>query len=191
MTSRILALEISDEKLMDYYVEAVEKHNEEIRKKGSLADSGFDLICPTTVETTRSVTRKGFTKLINLKVKAAAYEVTNFNPSDLELISQDLCRAYDLCVRSSIWKKRWRLANNVGIIDSSYRGDLHAAMDYNSEYGKNTVVETDDRLMENGRYWQIVMPDRKPFKVYIVDKLDETDRGEGGLGSTGISGLKK
>ena len=184
MTSRILALEISDEKLMDYYVEAVEKHNEEIRKKGSLADSGFDLICPTTVETTRSVTRKGFTKLINLKVKAAAYEVTNFNPSDLELISQDLCRAYDLCVRSSIWKKRWRLANNVGIIDSSYRGDLHAAMDYNSEYGKNTVVETDDRLMENGRYWQIVMPDRKPFKVYIVDKLDETDRGEGGLGST-------
>lgn len=191
MTSRILALEISDEKLMDYYVEAVEKHNQEIIKKGSLADSGFDLICPTTVETTRSVTRKGFTKLINLKVKAAAYEVTNFNPSDLELISQDLCRAYDLCVRSSIWKKRWRLANNIGIIDSSYRGDLHAAMDYNSEYGKNTVVETDDRLIENGRYWQIVMPDRKPFKVYIVDKLDETDRGEGGLGSTGISGLKK
>ena len=83
------------------------------------------------------------------------------------------------------------MANNVGIIDSSYRGDLHAAMDYNSEYGKNTVVKTDDRLIENERYWQIVMPDRKPFKVYIVDKLDETDRGEGGLGSTGISGLKK
>jgi len=190
MTTRVLALEITDEKLMDYYVEACQKHNEEIRTKGSLADSGFDLICPTTIETTRPVNRKCFTKLINLKVKAAAYEVTNFNPSDLDLISQDLCRAYDLCVRSSIWKKRWRLANNVGIIDSSYRGDLHAAMDYNSEYGK-TGAEIDDRLVENERYWQIVMPDRKPFKVYIIDKLDKTERGEGGLGSTGISGLKK
>ena len=167
MTTRVLALEITDEKLMDYYVEACQKHNEEIRTKGSLADSGFDLICPTTIETTRPVNRKCFTKLINLKVKAAAYEVTNFNPSDLDLISQDLCRAYDLCVRSSIWKKRWRLANNIGIIDSSYRG------------------------VENERYWQIVMPDRKPFKVYIIDKLDKTERGEGGLGSTGISGLKK
>ena len=190
MTTRVLALEITDEKLRDYYVEAADKHNQEIKNKGSLADSGFDLISPTTIETTRSVNRKGFTKLINLKVKAAAYEVTNFNQSDLELISQDLCRAYDLCVRSSIWKKRWRLANNIGIIDSSYRGDLHAAMDYNSEYGK-TSADIDDRLVENERYWQIVMPDRKPFKVYIVDKLDKTERGEGGLGSTGISGLKK
>ena len=63
-------------------------------------------------------------------------------------------------------------------------------MDYNSEYGK-TGAEIDDRLVENERYWQIVMPDRKPFKVYVVDKLDKTERGEGGLGSTGISGLKK
>ena len=43
-------------------------------------------------------------------------------------------------------------------------------MDYNSEYGK-TGAEIDDRLLENERYWQIVMPDRKPFKVYIIDKL--------------------
>jgi dUTPase len=34
------------------------------------------------------------------------------------------------------------------------------------------------------------MPDRKPFKVYIVNKLDTTERGEGGLGSTGDGGLK-
>ena len=67
MTTRVLALEISDEKLRDYYVEASIKHNDEIRTKGSLADSGFDLICPTTIETTRSVNRKCFTKLINLR----------------------------------------------------------------------------------------------------------------------------
>lgn len=180
MTERVLALQVSNEKLMDYYAEATSKHNQNVIAKGSLGDSGFDLICPEDIRTTRGVTQKGFTRLVNLGVKAAAYEVTNFNPSDLSLISQDLCRAYDLCVRSSIYKTGWRLANNVGIIDSSYRGDLHAAMDFNEYYGRG-----DDMLQEKKRYWQIVMPDRKPFKVYVVDKLDCTERGEGGLGSTG------
>jgi dUTP pyrophosphatase len=188
MSNIVLAIEISDKRVEDYYAEASLKHNYNVDKKGSLADSGFDLICPSQVHTTRGVNTKGFTKLINLGIKAAAYEVRNFNHGDLRCISQDLCRAYDLCVRSSIYKSKWRLANNVGIIDASYRGDLHAAMDYNEYYGKN--CSADDSLQVNQRYWQIVMPDRKPFKVYIVNKLDTTERGEGGLGSTGDGGLK-
>ena len=35
------------------------------------------------------------------------------------------------------------------------------------------------------------MPNREPFKVYIVKKLNSTERGEKGLGSTGKGGLKK
>ncbi len=189
MTNLVLAIEIADKKLENYYVEASLKHNCDIDNKGSLADSGFDLICPQNIETTRGVNTKGFTKLINLGIKAAAYEVRNFNPGDLRFIAQDLCRAYDLCVRSSIYKSNWRLANNVGIIDASYRGNLHAAMDYNEFYGTATKF-IDDRLLENQRYWQIVMPDRKPFKVYIINKLYNTERGEGGLGSTGNGGIK-
>jgi len=175
----ILLLEIVDEKWKSYYVSAVKDHNNSIKKKGSLADSGFDLICPKDIE------GKG-TTLINLQVKAAAYEVRNFQVSHIPILSNDLCRAYDLCVRSSIYKTSFRLANNVGIIDSSYRGALHAAMDYNKDYGKNT-----DKLVEGNRYWQIVMPTREPFKVYIVKKLNSTERGEKGLGSTGKGGLKK
>ena len=177
--TRILLLEVLDEKLKDYYVAAVKDHNNAIKKKGSMADSGFDLICPKTIEGVG-------TTLINLQVKAACYDVRNFQVTQIPLLSNDLCRAYDLCVRSSIYKTSFRLANNVGIIDSSYRGALHAAMDYNKGYGKNT-----DRLVEGNRYWQIVMPNREPFKVYIVKKLNETERGEGGLGSTGESGVKK
>ena len=37
-----------------------------------------------------------------------------------------------------------------------------------------------------GRMLQICMPDLSPFKVEIVETLDDTSRGEGGLGSTGI-----
>ena len=184
--TRILLLEVLDEKLKDYYIAAVKDHNDAIKKKGSMADSGFDLICPETIDIQLPISKLCSTVLINLKVKAACYDVRNFQVTQIPLLSNDLCRAYDLCVRSSIYKTSFRLANNVGIIDSSYRGALHAAMDYNKGYGKNT-----DRLVEGNRYWQIVMPDREPFKVYIVQKLNETERGEGGLGSTGKGGLKK
>ncbi len=37
-----------------------------------------------------------------------------------------------------------------------------------------------------GRMLQICMPDLSPFKVEIVETLDDTSRGEGGLGSTGV-----
>ena len=71
MTTRVLALEITDEKLMDYYVEACQKHNG--RVQGSLADSGFDLICQTTIETTRPVNRNVLQKLINLKKSSSIW----------------------------------------------------------------------------------------------------------------------
>ena len=180
--TKILLLEILDTKLEDYYALAVDQHNKDIDKKGSLADSGFDLICPEKIWV-----EEAHTKLVGLKIKAAAYDVRTFRPQESNMLSNDLCRAYDLCVRSSIYKTPWRLANNVGIIDSAYRGELHAAMDYNENYGKKG---TSRNLDEGGRYWQIVMPDRKPFKVYIVERLNDTERGEGGLGSTGKNGLK-
>ena len=181
--TKILLLEILDKELEDYYALAADQHNKDIDKKGSLADSGFDLVCPEEVQRSE----EAHTKLVGLKIKASAYDVRTFRPQESNMLSDDLCRAYDLCVRSSIYKTPWRLANNVGIIDAAYRGELHAAMDYNMNYGKKGASHN---LEKEGRYWQIVMPDRKPFKVYIVDKLNNTERGEGGLGSTGDSGLK-
>ena len=186
--TRIILLEVLDKELEDYYALASDQHNKDIDKKGSLADSGFDLVCPEEVRSNEVSDKiSGNTKLVGLKIKAAAYDVRTFRPGEASMLSEDLCRAYDLCVRSSIYKTPWRLANNVGIIDAGYRGELCAAMDYNKNYGKKG---TSHNLDEGGRYWQIVMPDRRPFKVYLVDKLNSTERGEGGLGSTGESGLK-
>ena len=70
------------------------------------------------------------------------------------------------------------LVNSVGVIDSGYRGPLMAAF-YNST-DNDVIIPSGDRLV------QICMPDLSyDFSVSLVDNLDETERGEGGLGSSG------
>ena len=70
------------------------------------------------------------------------------------------------------------LGNSVGIIDCGYRGNLMASF-YNTK--KETVT-----ISQGTRLVQICMPGLNyDFGVKLVDSLDETERGEGGLGSTG------
>lgn len=123
---------------------------------GTHPNSGFDLAAPTSVQGVE-------TFKMDFKVKGAMYE----NDSPL---------AYYLYARSSICKTGFRLANSVGIIDSGYRGNIMAYFDVI----KNDNVEVYQRLV------QICAPDLKPFKIELVHSLDETERGEGGFGSTGV-----
>ena len=86
---------------------------------------------------------------------------------------------YFMFPRSSISKIPLRLANNVGIIDSGYRGELMAVVDNISD--KDYIVEQGQRL------FQLCTGDLTPFyNVKLVDELDQTTRGEGGFGSTGM-----
>lgn len=123
---------------------------------GSHPNSGFDLAAPISVQASE-------TFKLDFKVRGAMYE--NGMPI-----------GYYLYARSSIAKTGLRLANSVGIIDSGYRGNIMAYFDVI----KNDNVEVHQRLV------QICAPDLKPFKIELVDSLDETDRGDGGFGSTGI-----
>ena len=83
-----------------------------------------------------------------------------------------------LAPRSSIFKSGLMMANSVGVIDSSYRGELKAPVW--SMTGKSKV-EKGDRL------FQILAPDMGHIcEVLIVDSLPETERGEGGFGSSGL-----
>ena len=85
--------------------------------------------------------------------------------------------AFYMYPRSSISKTPFRLANNTGIIDSGYRGNLGAYLDCFS--GSTEQISKGSRLL------QICAPDLKPFRVIIVENLDRTFRGAGGFGSTG------
>ena len=157
-----LYLKVEDEELKELYKKRVEKWNESLTTEHP--DSGFDLLCPEQVQFIPKNTEDHITtQLVDLKVKAAVYK--DNNPC-----------AYTLNVRSSIYKTPFRLANNIGIIDSGYRGNLMAAVDcYNIQI----------KMEKHNRYFQICMPTLEPFKVKIVESLDKTMRGEGGHGSTG------
>ncbi len=71
------------------------------------------------------------------------------------------------------------LKNSVGVIDSDYRGEVIAQVVNNSE--ENIV------LNDGERFSQIVVVPCLLLKdnIEIVDELEETERGEGGFGSTG------
>lgn len=75
-------------------------------------------------------------------------------------------------------KQGLRPANCVGVIDADYRGEIIVALHNDSE---------DDKTVQNGdRIAQIVIMPFLNAEFNEVDDLSETERGEGGFGSTGI-----
>jgi dUTP pyrophosphatase len=82
-----------------------------------------------------------------------------------------------LLPRSSIYKTGLIMANSVGVIDKSYRGELKAPV---WSMTGNTDINVGDRL------FQIVAPDMGWIRnVRIVNSMPDTERGAGGFGSTG------
>lgn len=157
-----LFIDSNDEELMNKYKLAADKHNHKVMTD-KYADSGFDLFAP---ELLCIFSEPIETILYNYKIKCSMYE--NDNPC-----------AYYLYPRSSIYKTSLRLANSVGIIDSGYRGYICAVFDCL----KSTSINKYDR------YVQLCAPDLKPFIVNIIvyeSMLSQTERNEGGFGSTGL-----
>ena len=68
-------------------------------------------------------------------------------------------------------------ANKVGVIDSDYRGEIMVAL-HNHSHDKS-VIEDGERIA------QIVIVPYLTAEFTESDALDETERGEGGFGSTG------
>ena len=74
-------------------------------------------------------------------------------------------------------KKGLRPANCVGVIDSDYRGPVKVAL-----HNDSAIPQT----IQNGeRIAQLVLIRYYAIDFDEVEDLDETDRGEGGFGSTG------
>lgn len=79
--------------------------------------------------------------------------------------------------RSSIYKTSLDLTNAVGVIDSSYRGSIMFKFRYVEE---GMVYDVGDRV------GQLIILPYPEIEFEEVDELSETDRGEGGFGSTNI-----
>ena len=82
--------------------------------------------------------------------------------------------------RSGLATKRGlRPANCVGVIDSDYRGEVIVAL--HNDTDKCESIHVGDRIA------QLVILPYLPVEFEEVDELSNTDRGEGGFGSTGVS----
>jgi dUTP pyrophosphatase len=79
--------------------------------------------------------------------------------------------------RSSISKTDHYLRNSVGVIDSGYRGEIKIRMSI-PELGSKQYINGD-------KIAQLIIMKLPWVDIEEVDELSETDRGEGGFGSTG------
>ena len=80
--------------------------------------------------------------------------------------------------RSSIRKYDLSLTNCVGVIDSGYRGEIQAT--FRKEAGiPSKRYEVGDKIA------QIIILPYPAIQFIETDELSDTERGEGGFGSTG------
>lgn len=85
-----------------------------------------------------------------------------------------------LVPRSSIWKKSLMLTDSLGIIDDDFRGEIVAIM-------KATTDAVPAIYKQGERFCQLVILEKPDYTITEVEELSETERGEGGFGSTGMT----
>jgi dUTP pyrophosphatase len=79
--------------------------------------------------------------------------------------------------RSSISKSGFMLANSIGIIDESYRGNVMISLRKIDHKASNPALPS--------RVAQMIVRKTERADLRLVDELGATARGEGGFGSTG------
>jgi dUTP pyrophosphatase len=124
------------------------------------ADAGWDLRCPEDL-----TVLPGTTTFIDFGV-AVSCVLDAMVPVPLLLLP-----------RSSIVKTPLRQANSVGLIDAGYRGSIKAAVDHRGADAYE--IKKGDRL------FQLVAMQTQAMAWEAVTTLDETERGQGGFGSSG------
>ena len=152
--------------LISKYKDKIVFHNKSIRTN-NYPDAGFDLLMPTDF-----IIEGNTTENIDLCIKGAMY-ICGHGGTNTPV-------SFQMLPRSSMGSKtNLRLGNSIGIIDSGYRGSFGAVLD-NIREGPHNGLKY-DRLL------QICSGTLMPFYVYWSDVHSdmETERGEGGFGSSG------
>ena len=79
--------------------------------------------------------------------------------------------------RSSISNRGLVLCNSVGVIDSSYRGEIR--------FRFNSVLKCPELYKKSERIGQLIILPYPEIKFVPVEELTSTKRGSGGFGSSG------
>lgn len=120
-----------------------------------------------------------------LDLKAALTEPLTIPPGERDIVPTGLKMAipagFEGCVRPRsglAMKQGLTLTNSPGTIDSDYRGEVKVLV---INLGQEPVV-----LKRGDRIAQLLISPVARAQVVKVEKLDDTHRGEGGFGHTGI-----
>lgn len=162
-------IDSDDDELKKKYVESINERQQKIINNINHIDAGFDLFAPET----KRFSSTNVNKLDYKIICSAKILEENFNPYNT---------GFYMYPRSSISKSNLRLANNVGIVDAGYRGHLIGMFD--------VIYAPEINVNKLDRHIQICAPGLIPIIVEIVELMEElgeqTVRGDGGFGSTGI-----
>ena len=165
-------------------------------KKATDRATGFDVIVTSDPEIVGEQYDNGTYKRVdyiqyktNLKLAVQKDRVfSSFGYTDLD---------YDILAfpRSSVSKYNLVLANSVGLIDADYRGEVLLRFKYIWQ-PEDYRIRTDNLLEGNvnttklynkgDKVCQLKITKVENIEFILVDKLDSTDRGEGGFGSTDV-----
>ena len=112
-----------------------------------------------------------------------ASEDAIIDPSKTELISTDISFAIPDGYVGLIWDRSGMAAKRglhrfAGVIDSGYRGEVKVCLWNSSD--KYCVINAGERIA------QILFQEVPSFTMVEVNSLDDTDRGIGGFGSSGL-----
>ena len=89
--------------------------------------------------------------------------------------------------RSSNANKSLMLTNSVGVIDSGYRGEIMFKYKPNYQFFLTEVDKRHDKIYNVGdRVGQLIIMPYPEVVWNVVDDLLESERGDGGFGSTGF-----
>ena len=97
--------------------------------------------------------------------------------------------------RSSVTKKDLMLKNSVGVIDAGYRGEISFRFNKTLVLNKKPNFQNENEMVDNidmsvehyeigDRIGQIIFQKLPDTVLLEVNELDDSERGEGGYGST-------
>lgn len=101
-----------------------------------------------------------------------------FVPTGLSIeLPDNNCAAFIFARSGLACKHKIALTNSVGVIDSDYRGEIKVSL---------TNFSSEDFTIKSGeRIAQMVIMPVMCLPVELTEELSQTDRGEGGFGSSG------
>ncbi len=112
-----------------------------------------------------------------------ANETVTLAPGERKVVPTGIAMAIPSCYVGLIWDKsglasKHGLKTMAGVIDSGYRGEIKILV--------HNLSDTSYIVKKGNKVAQMLIQPVTQREVQEVTNLDETERGDGGFGSTGI-----